>query len=343
MVADRDRYRSTRPADRAPTAVGDGRPVRRMPSTTGTTQHRYAPTRRSDAWTAPRRAGFPNHCEVIEASPMVQTPHTATVHSRQSSDPPQMGIDTTTSWDLVTAAQQGDREAFGRLYGRYAGPVARFVTSRVADRALAEDLTSETFLRALRRIDSVHDQGRDIGAWFTTIARNLVADHAKSSRHRREQTTADVPEPATAAAAVGPEQTVIQRDTAEQLRRCVAQLSPDQQECIRLRFGQDLSSAQTAAAMGRSELAVRGLRHRALAHLREAMTAQPTAMPAAREPHTDPMARARRAVAHVRAHRAGTDRRVPSQARAEQVARWHTADQADAQERSARADGLGVA
>ena len=83
-------------------------------------------------------------------------------------------------WDLIEAAQAGDREAFGSLYSRYAPGVSRFVGSRLRDRALAEDLTSETFARALRRIDSVSDQGRDAGAWFTTIARNLVLDHVKS-------------------------------------------------------------------------------------------------------------------------------------------------------------------
>jgi RNA polymerase sigma-70 factor (ECF subfamily) len=247
--------------------------------------------------------------------------------------------DATASWELVSAAQRGDREAFGRLYGRYVGPVSRFLTSRVPDRALAEDLTSETFLRALRRLDSVHDQGRDVGAWFTTIARNLVLDHVKSSWHQREQTTAEVPERTSAAAVPGPEQTVIDRDTAEQLRRCVAQLSPDQRECIRLRFMQELSSAQTAAAMGRSELAVRGLRHRALAQLREAMTSSPAVAPAARDRDIDPMARARQAVAHLRAHRRVTDRRIPGQAGPEHLTR----SPADAQEHPNTADGLGVA
>src|ERR687893_893761 len=128
---------------------------------------------------------------------MVQTPHAATVHSGQLSELPGPEY-TTASWELVSAAQRGDQEAFGRLYGRYVGPVSRFLTSRVSDRALAEDLTSETFLRALRRIDSVHDQGHDVGAWFTTIARNLIADHVKSSRHRLDTPTAEVPERASA-------------------------------------------------------------------------------------------------------------------------------------------------
>lgn len=218
-----------------------------------------------------------------------------------------LGIDATASWDLVAAAARGDRGAFGRLYGRYVGPVSRFVASRVADRALAEDLTSETFLRALRRIGSVHDQGRDVGAWFTTIARNLVLDHLKSSRHQREWTAAEVPERPTAPAVAGPEQSAIDRDTAERLRRCVAQLSADQRDCVRLRYVQDLSSAQTAAVMGRSELAVRGLRHRAVARLREAMTS---------DPH---------------------DRRLPGQARPQH----HTRSPAGEHERSGTADGSG--
>ena len=126
---------------------------------------------------------------------MVATPHSMTVHNGQSSA---AARDATPSWELVEAAQAGDREAFGQLYARYAGGVSRFLGHRVRDRALVEDLTSETFARALRRIDSVRDQGRDPGAWLTTIARNLVFDHTKSSRYKldtppRRSTTAPRP------------------------------------------------------------------------------------------------------------------------------------------------------
>ena len=95
------------------------------------------------------------------------------------------------TWRLVTAAQEGDGEAFGQLYDRYVDTVFRFIYFRVNDRALAEDFTSETFLRALRRIGSVNYQGRDIGAWFVTIARNIILDHMKSARNRLEITTDD--------------------------------------------------------------------------------------------------------------------------------------------------------
>lgn len=268
---------------------------------------------------------------------MIVTTHDLSVHSGQSpSIPP--GWCGARSWDLVADAQGGNREAFGRLYQRYAGGVFSFVLARTGDRVLAEDVTSETFLRALRRIDSVRDQGQDVGAWFTTIARNLLLDHVKSSRHRLETTAAEVPERPTATTVVGPEQAVVERDTAEQLWRYVAQLSPDQRDCIRLRFGQGLSTAQTAAAMGRTELAVRGLRHRALGQLREAMTAATGPVSTAREADADPIARARQAVVQAR-HRRGADRQTAKAASDQRQGRWHT----DEQRRASAADGLGVA
>jgi RNA polymerase sigma-70 factor, ECF subfamily len=171
----------------------------------------------------------------------------------------------TSAWELVAAAQQGDQEAFGQLYDRYVDVVFRFVLFRVGDRPLAEDLTSETFLRALRRISSVSYQGRDVGAWFVTIARNLVLDHVKSSRYRLEMTTADILD--SSADDRSPEHEVVEEATATELMHCVAQLGRDQQECIMLRFMQGLSVSETAAVMGRNEGAVKALQHRAVRRL----------------------------------------------------------------------------
>lgn len=180
---------------------------------------------------------------------------------------PTTGLDANglAGWDLVRATQAGDQEAFGQLYDRYHEMVFRYVLFRVGDRQLAEDLTAETFLRALRRIASVSYQGRDIGAWFVTIARNLVLDHVKSSRYRLEQTTSEIADlsPSTS----GPEQQVLDGATHEELLRCVAKLNSDQKECIALRFLQGLSVAETARLMNRNEGAVKALQHRAVRRL----------------------------------------------------------------------------
>ncbi|MGH3611386.1 MAG: RNA polymerase sigma factor [Pseudonocardia sp.] len=180
---------------------------------------------------------------------------------------------TVSSWDLVAAAQRGDRDAFGQLWCRYAPVVAGYVRRRVRDHGLAEDLTSETFARAWRSIGPVRNQGRDVGAWFVTIARNLVRDHAKSHRAQREALVADVETVAAAGAAFTPaspgvERVVLARLVAAELRRRVAALPAAQRDVIRLRFGDGLSVLQVAAAVGRSESAVKALQHRALTQLR---------------------------------------------------------------------------
>lgn len=169
------------------------------------------------------------------------------------------------SWELVRAAQEGDRSAFALLYDKYVDVVFRYVLFRVGDRELAEDVTSETFLRALRRITSVTYQGRDVGAWFVTIARNLVLDHVKSSRFRLEVTTAEVDD--SRRVEFGPEQQVLAGATRTALLECVRQLGDDQRECIVLRFLQGLSVAETAVVMARNEGAVKALQHRAIRRL----------------------------------------------------------------------------
>ena len=167
-------------------------------------------------------------------------------------------------WELVHAAQQGDTAAFGALYDRYVDMVFRFVLYRVGDRLLAEDLTSETFLRALRRISTVTYQGKDVGAWFVTIARNLVLDHVKSSRYRLEVTTSEFRD---SDSTDDPEAEVVAGAVNAALLECVGQLGEDQRECIGLRFLQGLSVAETAVIMGRNEGAVKALQHRAIRRL----------------------------------------------------------------------------
>ncbi|HIW63518.1 MAG TPA: sigma-70 family RNA polymerase sigma factor [Candidatus Stackebrandtia excrementipullorum] len=168
--------------------------------------------------------------------------------------------------DLVAAAQNGDVEAFGRIYDRYSDTVFRYIYFRVGNRALAEDLASETFLRALRRINSFTWQGRDFGAWLVTIARNLVADHFKSGRYRLEMSTAEVldTDRVERSPEGNPEGMVLDKLTNVTLLKAVKKLNPDQQECIVLRFLQGFSVAETARAMQKNEGAIKALQYRAV-------------------------------------------------------------------------------
>ena len=169
-------------------------------------------------------------------------------------------------WGLVERAQAGESEAFGLIYDRYVDTVFRFVYFRVGNRQLAEDLTSDTFLRALKRIGSFTWQGRDLGAWLVTIARNLVADHFKSGRYRLEVTTGDVldADREDRGPEGSPESAVVDHITNVALLTAVKQLNPEQQECIVLRFLQGFSVAETAQTMGKNEGAIKALQYRAV-------------------------------------------------------------------------------
>jgi len=188
-------------------------------------------------------------------------------------EPSEMAEEHSEIWELVGKAQAGDGEAFGQLYDRYVDTVFRFIYFRINDRTLAEDFTSETFVRALRRISTISYQGRDIGAWFITIARNIVLDHLKSARARLEVTTGDTIEGNDRAQS--PEAAVIEMLTTETLMTAVNKLGDEQRECVMLRFIQGLSVSETAAVMGKNDGAIKALQHRAVRKLADLLGGVP--------------------------------------------------------------------
>ncbi|WP_112470790.1 ECF subfamily RNA polymerase sigma factor, BldN family [Streptomyces triticisoli] len=175
---------------------------------------------------------------------------------------PAADSDSARMMELVERAQAGEADAFGRLYDQYSDTVYRYIYYRVGGRATAEDLTSETFLRALRRIGTFTWQGRDFGAWLVTIARNLVADHFKSSRFRLEVTTGEMLDANEVERS--PEDSVLESLSNAALLDAVRRLNPQQQECVTLRFLQGLSVAETARVMGKNEGAIKTLQYRAV-------------------------------------------------------------------------------
>jgi RNA polymerase sigma-70 factor (ECF subfamily) len=166
---------------------------------------------------------------------------------------------------LVELARGGDAEAFGQLYDHYHVSVYRFLYYRVGSVTLAEDLTSETFFRALRSMSSFRWQGKDFGAWLMTIARNLTTDHFKAGRTRLEQTTEDMGTLDTTTE--GPEGAVLAQLTNEALLEALSQLPTEQRECLVMRFLQGLSIAETADVLGRSAGAVKQLQLRGVRNL----------------------------------------------------------------------------
>src|SRR5437762_6742034 len=88
----------------------------------------------------------------------------------------------------IQRAQRGDAGAFAELYDEHLDRVFRHVLYRVGNRADAEDLTQQVFLRAWQALGRYRITGSPFIAWLLTIAHNLVVDHYKA---RRELTPLD--------------------------------------------------------------------------------------------------------------------------------------------------------
>lgn len=171
--------------------------------------------------------------------------------------------------DLVEAARKSP-EAFASLYDRYVLPIYRFAYARTGSHQDAEDVTSETFRRALEHIDRYRWQGNPFGAWLYRIAANLIV-----SRHRKERPR----EPLEMAMHLAdgdpqPHQVALVRDEARRLWALVAELPPDQRRAVVLRFSHGLKIREIAEAMGRSDGATKALLYRAIVALREKVDLQ---------------------------------------------------------------------
>ena len=170
---------------------------------------------------------------------------------------------------LVELARGGDAEAFGMLFDHYQPSVYRFLYYRTRSVVVAEDLTSETFFRALRNMGSFRWQGKDFGAWLMTIARNLATDHFKAGRTRLELTTEDMGQHDDATD--GPEDSVLAGLTHEIVLKALTELPNEQRDCLIMRFLQGLSIAETAQALGRSDGAIKQLQLRGVRNLAKLM------------------------------------------------------------------------
>jgi RNA polymerase sigma-70 factor, ECF subfamily len=168
---------------------------------------------------------------------------------------------------LMALAQDGDAEAFGELYERYAQSVYRFLSAHLNDRLDAEDLTEEVFLRVWRTLPKYNEQGVPILAYFFRIARNALIDHYRRTSRSGKQMPLDAspiidknPDPGDVA---------LSRMEHQEIRSILDQLSEDYRNVLVLRFLSELTPGETAHVMGRTEGAVRILQHRALAALRD--------------------------------------------------------------------------
>ena len=164
-----------------------------------------------------------------------------------------------------------DPAAFGELYERYVDAIHAFAFHRMGDTAHAEDVTAETFQRALERLDTFEWRGVPFSAWLYRIASNVIA-----ARFRRQVPLVyDAPLEDQHDGLPEPEVSLIHRERVAELMAAVRTLPDDQQQAIVLRFGAELRSKEIAYIMERSEAAVKALLHRALTGLHRRLAGRP--------------------------------------------------------------------
>jgi RNA polymerase sigma-70 factor (ECF subfamily) len=171
---------------------------------------------------------------------------------------------------LIQLAQQGDAEAYAVLYDRHYDAVYRYCYYRVSDVTLAQDLTSDVFVRMVAKLDTFRIRGRPLLAWLYTVARNLITD-----LHRQNGQAAHVPlEEATTLGQDGRRamaRDVDRRLEADCLATALQYLTEEQRQVILLRFMEDYRNGQVARILNKSEGAIKALQHRALKSLRRAL------------------------------------------------------------------------
>lgn len=161
-------------------------------------------------------------------------------------------------WDECEVIDRAllDRAAFAALYHRYARRVYQYLLTRCDSPDDAADLVQLVFLRAMEALPRLRRRERgSFAAWLFRIAHNTAAD---ARRYARPTVPWDhVPEALLLYPGPGPEAAVIQREDLNTLRMVIAELDEAKQELLALRFAGELSIAEIASIVGKSEAAVR--------------------------------------------------------------------------------------
>lgn len=166
------------------------------------------------------------------------------------------------------AAAQKDPAAFDTLYQTYAQRVHAYLLNRVGNRDDAEELTAQTFLAALEGIAGYRHRGY-FAAWLFSIARNKANDS-----FRRMRPTGDLNQASELPGEDDPFGEVADREQIAALRRQINALPDAQAELLRLRYVAELSFAEIATLLGRTEDAVKKSVYRCLERLQQELKVQ---------------------------------------------------------------------
>ncbi|GAB1421944.1 sigma-70 family RNA polymerase sigma factor [Anaerolineales bacterium] len=162
---------------------------------------------------------------------------------------------------LVQDAKKGDREAFAALYQANVDAIFHYILMRTNRKEIAEELTSDVFVRAIKGLSRYEDRGQVFRAWLYRIAHARVIDYYRREDRRPQETSLEID-----LISIKPDmdQGLLKREISQILTIAISDLTDDQQEVIILRFVEGLALSEVAVIMGKETNAIKALQHRAL-------------------------------------------------------------------------------
>jgi RNA polymerase sigma factor (sigma-70 family) len=158
-------------------------------------------------------------------------------------------------------------EIFGDFYEQYLPKIYNYVSYRITDKQIAEDLTSVIFEKALTNFDSFDDKKASFATWLFTIARNVVIDHYRDNTKKKEIEKDCAVFITTQYTSI--EDEVIKAEDFKKLQACLGKLEKHEQEIIALKFSSEFTNRKIAQMLGMTESNVGIILFRAIRKLRD--------------------------------------------------------------------------
>lgn len=162
---------------------------------------------------------------------------------------------------LLISQAKLDAPSFGKLYDLYAPSIYRYILSRTGNIQDAQDITSQTFLKVLEKLSSYHHRGY-FSAWLFSIARSKYIDHFRMHNQEEKLITKNDLESQTDVLSI-----VVDRERLLNLDHILALLSDEELDLLRLRNVAELTFAEMAEILNRTEDAIKKKYYRLLTRL----------------------------------------------------------------------------
>jgi len=164
----------------------------------------------------------------------------------------------------INGLRKLDPQVISAVYNRYFPGIYRYVYYRLGDQLVAEDITSDVFVRLLEAVKAKRAPKSTLKGWLFSTASNVVADHLRN-KYRRP--TEELQEKMIDDFASSVTDEVDQRQKTDAVRKAFAQLTMEQQHVLSLRFGDGYSLEETASLMNKKVNAIKALQFRAVTSL----------------------------------------------------------------------------